>query len=345
MAVYYWCPDDDRPYGGVRAIYRHVDILNANGVPAFVLHERSPFRCSWFANNTPVAYRALGPRLPMPATAARTLRRARRTIGLEPEATIRLGSEDVLAVPETMAFSEMEFASGVPKVIFNQGAYVTFRNWPPEIDFEHSPYGSPDVLAVLTTSVDGQRYLRVAFPELRVLRARYSVDPTLFHGESEKESLVAFMPRKNRDSSKQVLLQLDLRGALAGWEVVAIDRMSETEVAEVLNRSSVFLSFGHPEGFGLPPLEAMRCGCIVIGYHGMGGREYFRPPRALPIPFGDITLYVETVERVLGAFQRDPEPLLVRAREAARFVADEYSPEREVDEVLRAWREILGWRR
>ena len=30
--------------------------------------------------------------------------------------------------------------------------------------------------------------------------------------------------------------------------------------------SILFLSFGYPEGFGLPVAEAMSCGCAVIGY-------------------------------------------------------------------------------
>ena len=57
---------------------------------------------------------------------------------------------------------------------------------------------------------------------------------------------------------------------------------SEAAVADILRESQVFLSFGHPEGFGLPPAEALACGCLVIGYHGGGGREYFGPAGAYP---------------------------------------------------------------
>ena len=243
-----------------------------------------------------------------------------------------------------MVFSQMTFASAASKVIFNQNAYRTFVDWPPEMDVRHSPYGRPDLLAVLTGSLDNQRYLQTAFPGLPVLRARYSINLELFHDRSEKERLIAYMPRKNRRESTQVLVQLSLRGALAGWTVVPIEGATEADVAGVLRRATVFLSFGHPEGFGLPPLEAMRCGCVVVGYDGLGGREYFRPPHAHPIPFGDIRLYVETVEGVLGALESDPEPVLRRAREASEFVASEYAPERETEEVLGAWREILAAR-
>ena len=36
--VYFLTPDFDTPAGGNRVIYRHVDILNSVGIPAFVLH-------------------------------------------------------------------------------------------------------------------------------------------------------------------------------------------------------------------------------------------------------------------------------------------------------------------
>jgi hypothetical protein len=96
MAVYYWCPDADRPYGGVRAIYRHVDILNEHGVAAFVLHERRPFRCTWFRNGTRIAYRTLSARHPIPAAYERALRGAKRIAGGDPGGTIELGPDDVL---------------------------------------------------------------------------------------------------------------------------------------------------------------------------------------------------------------------------------------------------------
>ena len=52
--VYFWAPDYDVPSGGIRVVYRHVDILNAAKIPAAVLHRRADFRCTWFENQTRV---------------------------------------------------------------------------------------------------------------------------------------------------------------------------------------------------------------------------------------------------------------------------------------------------
>ncbi len=49
---------------------------------------------------------------------------------------------------------------------------------------------------------------------------------------------------------------------------------SREKVAEELKKSNIFLNIGYPEGFPFPPLEAMACGCIVVGYTGGGGNEF-----------------------------------------------------------------------
>ena len=54
MKLYYLCPDYDSHAGGVRVIYRHVDLLRRNGYEAFVVHERRGFRDTWFKSETPV---------------------------------------------------------------------------------------------------------------------------------------------------------------------------------------------------------------------------------------------------------------------------------------------------
>jgi hypothetical protein len=40
-SVYFGAPDWNVPAGGIRVVYRHVDILNEAGTPAAVLHRRA----------------------------------------------------------------------------------------------------------------------------------------------------------------------------------------------------------------------------------------------------------------------------------------------------------------
>jgi hypothetical protein len=78
MAIYYRCPDKDYPVGGIRVIYSHVDILNRNGFPAFVLHHYHPFRCTWFEN---AVGRVLDELEHEPAALARRVEQASRFVG------------------------------------------------------------------------------------------------------------------------------------------------------------------------------------------------------------------------------------------------------------------------
>ena len=50
------CDDVNTPTGGIKQIYRQVDVLNANGFNAYVLHRHYGFKCTWFANETQIAY-------------------------------------------------------------------------------------------------------------------------------------------------------------------------------------------------------------------------------------------------------------------------------------------------
>jgi glycosyltransferase involved in cell wall biosynthesis len=176
---------------------------------------------------------------------------------------------------------------------------------------------------------------------VRVTFSSSSIDPKLYYPQ-EKKKQICFMPRKNLEDAKQVLYMLRYRKKLAGWTVREIKDMSEARAAEILRESMIFLSFGHPEGFGLPPAEAMASGCVVIGYHGNGGREFFTKTTGFPIEVGDILGYARTVEDVIERFSFDIEGLWQTARNGAAFVRETYSPEAERESIVSCWNSILA---
>lgn len=51
-------------------------------------------------------------------------------------------------------------------------------------------------------------------------------------------------------------------------------RVEDTEVAELMSRSSVFISTSLHEGFNLPVLEAMACGCPVVTTPSTGNETF-----------------------------------------------------------------------
>jgi glycosyltransferase involved in cell wall biosynthesis len=117
--------------------------------------------------------------------------------------------------------------------------------------------------------------------------------------------------------------------------------VSEKDLPALYTGALCFVYPSYFEGFGLPPLEAMACGCITIGYHGFGGREFFTDDLAFPISVGDVLTFVRTTEQVLKRWQNDPASLMEMTRRAASFVAERYSPANEVQDIIRTWQQIL----
>ena len=135
---------------------------------------------------------------------------------------------------------------------------------------------------------------------------------------------------------------LGARGVLQDWDLVPLHGLPEQEVAHRLRRTTIFLSLAYHEGFGLPAAEAMACGAYAVGFHGFAGREYFRPEFSHPVEPGDVLGLARAVEEVVESETREPGWCQSRGREAARYIAASYSPQRERDDVVSAYQSLLG---
>jgi glycosyltransferase involved in cell wall biosynthesis len=169
-----------------------------------------------------------------------------------------------------------------------------------------------------------------------VIRIRIGVDAAFRRpADADRPRRLAYMPRKRPEEARQVLGMLRLRGALDGWEVLALDGLSQAEVADCLSECSLFLSFSQLEGFGLPPLEALASGCFVIGYSGFGGQEYFDPRYALEVPDSDVVSLTRTTEQWLRSH---PDGITATEASAASvFALSSYGPAQEAADVRHAF--------
>ncbi|MDD5389292.1 MAG: glycosyltransferase [Gallionellaceae bacterium] len=343
MTIYYLCPEHKTPVGGVRVIYRHVDILNKHGFSAYVVHNTRGFRVDWFENDTRIVYWRNN-------FLDRMLAKVKRRLALNSVVDLpvsggdatRIGAKDILVIPE-MYGPDLAgaYGRGIKKVVLNQNCYLTFHGYSWQRDRLITPYTHQDVIATLINSYDGEDYLRYAFPKLPLHRFRLSIDPHRFSFQAEKKKQICFSRIKNQADAMQVVNILKFRGALKDFEIIPFINLPQAEVARIYKDSLLFLSFGYPEGFGLPPAEAMACGCVAIGFHGGGGREFLRPEFSYPIEQGDIVGFARTVEEVIKAYELNPAAILDKGRRAADFIRDHYSPEKEEAEVISAWQAII----
>lgn len=306
--VYYLCPSYPIPSGGIRAIYRHVDILNQAGRSAAVLHHRDGYACEWFEHST-------------------------RIVGAP---SVRLSPTDVLVVPEIYG-PYLDRLPPMPRLVaFNQNAYLTF---------EHVPTARPlryDIFAAaLTVSGDSAEFLRFAFPGLNVSVVGNAIDADVFHPSPELPAKrIAMMPRKRPEDSQQILRLLG--GRLRNWDVVRIQDASEQQTAAILRSVPIFLALGRREGFGLPAAEAMASGCYVVGFPGFGGREIFDPAFSMPLEDGDVLSVARELARLLELYERRPSEIRVAGALARERIRERYSLERQRAELLAFYDQLLA---
>jgi len=304
--VYYLCPDYPAPSGGIRTIYRHVDILNTAGRSAAVLHHSDGYACRWFEHST-------------------------RIVGAP---SARLSARDVLVVPEIYGPFLQELPREPRLVVFNQNAYLSFEHVRSRSAISYDLFD-----AALTVSEDSAEFLRFAFPGLEVSIVDYAIDPDVFYPAPEVPARrLALMPRKRPEDARQILWLLGER--LRGWEVAPIENASESETAALLRDSPIFLALGWREGFGLPPAEAMASGCYAVGFSGFGGRELFDPSFSKPIEDGDVLAAARELAELLSLYERHPGVVREAGARAAGQIRERYSLGRQAEAVVAFYDEL-----
>ena len=99
-----------------------------------------------------------------------------------------------------------------------------------------------------------------------------------------------------------------------------LSELTESQVAEELGRTSVFVALGISEGFGLPVAEALAAGCLVVGYPAGGGEELFEAPGTWRIDDARPLLLADRALELVSVPAADP------VRRAARgWIRNRYS--------------------
>lgn len=147
-----------------------------------------------------------------------------------------------------------------------------------------------------------------------------SISEAFFQGAQIKRgNQVAYMPRRgHRLTTPAIRRCRDL-------DFIAIDELPESGVASSLNQAGYFLATALGEQFGLPALEAMAAGCVVLSVPVRGGMEYLRD--------GDNCLLVEPDEiasRLHWISRPEQVKLKVQIAQRARATAADYHPQRHL---------------
>lgn len=321
--ILYFVPHRAGSAGGVRNIFRHAAILRRHGADARVIYvaDENAEVSLWF--DTDVPYERVRRLVPQPG--------------------------DVFVLPEGIGPVMSGLAPlGRDMHIFCQNHFSLFNVFwqnslaPSAHDFEGVP-----LRGFMCLSGVIERAVRRAFPDYPASVVPPAFDLDLFR-PGEKALQIAWMPRKRLMEGRYLVgLFYNRYPEHRDVPFVQIAGKSETEVAELLGRSAIFLSLSHLEGFGMPPVEAMAAGCLVAGFHGEGGREYAAPENGLWVEEGDHEGCVAALARLVDLVKRG-DPAAEAYRRAGRQVAGHYDEARLEAALLDYWQaagampELLG---
>ena len=298
MKLIWLCHPIKKAVGGVKVIYRQAELVNQilqpMGHSAVVMHPNTwRFRVKWFETDVPVERRWFH----------------LRWVG-KPSLSGIDGcfdpQQEVVVLPELWArkYGDQLAHMGVTYAIYVQNGYYISKGDPAVLNAAYA-----GARCILTVSEDASLCVSMAFPEAqhKVMRIHCFVDAERFNPGQPKENLITYMPRKLADHSSKVLFFL--RNHLpAHWRIQAIDGLNEAGVADLLQRSKIFMSFSHFEGLGLPPIEAALSGNHVVGYTGQGGQEYWDPKAFVRVECGDVVGFAQSVLQKIQALDADPSP-------------------------------------
>ncbi len=297
------------PAGGVAVIYEHVEILSRHGFRAFVALPEKP-AVDFYQTKAPL---------------------------LIHHGNLNVQPGDIYVIPEDFR-DYMEALRNVParKIMFCQNQYYL-----PFSDNPSAGFAEYHVDGLIVSSESLRNFFGDVYAMHDVPLIPCAVDTGLFSAKPHKVRQIAYMPRKLPAEAafiEATFKRMYKEYAEIPW--VSISNKTRREAAGILGISEVFLSLSHKDSFGLPPLEAMACGCLVAGFHGDGGREYMNDRNGWWAETGDWLGAVRGLAKALKLAEKGGGQLEELRGEMARTVG-RYSTERMQRELLGFWEQEI----
>lgn len=279
---------NDKPVGGFRVVYEYAERLAGRGhaitiyYPIYVpiLHYRHPYWLRylkaliigkritrWFKFNNVVSFKII-PRISnkyindsdiVIATAVPTAYEVDK-LGSEKGNKYYLIQHyeiwdgiDIANNSYKLGLKNIVIAKWLEKKLFELGAKVE-GYIPNSIDLTKF---------VLTHSIEDRNRFSIA--------SIYHVDPY----KGSKDAIMAFKLVKDKYPQLKALLFSVYRKpqGIPSW-IEYVYNPSQTDIVKIYNKTAIFVSSSISEGFGLPGMEALACGCALASTDSLGVREY-----------------------------------------------------------------------
>ena len=291
-------PDIDKPIGGVKQMHRLAEALDAIGHRSFLVQDQDFFQPKWFCSQV------------------------NKVSKQEFFSRVRDPRKDIVVIPETFLpiLSELDVNSTV--IVFNQNSSYTFglsdAKYLKPASVIDCYLNHPAIKAVWCVSQYDRDFLvhGIGVPSSKVFVLQNCLEDSCFDPVplNPIKKQIVFMPRKNTRDSSIVTSMISSKPFISDWILQPLHNLPHQQVLQSFRESLIYLSFGFPEGFGLPVAEAMACGCAVIGYSGLGGAELFVLPNSLGISsevqYGDWVGFVSGLQQIIHLYDTNPDYFL-----------------------------------
>lgn len=296
--ILYFCPDFPQPSGGTKTLYRHVSRLRAAGVDAAIVHQQHGFVLDWHTYAVPHLWLEDRP---------------------------RFGPDDTLVIPEVMPdlIRQTKGFAGRRAVISLSWLPTYARLLPGERWQDHG------ITHVLTTSPAIRRHLEWS-QEIDVTLLPEHVDPALYHYAPDAKQLdVTYLTRKDASGAWLAGVIARRQPNLSAWNWTPIRGLPEAAYAERLRAASIYLTTTLQEGAHISVLEAMACGCLVVGFSAIGGTDAMiaagPAQNCISVENGNLLQLGQALEEVLIEWLRDRsryDRIIANALHTARAYQD-----------------------
>ncbi|MFN8439927.1 MAG: hypothetical protein U0175_04110 [Caldilineaceae bacterium] len=296
--ILYFCPDFPQPSGGVKTLYRHVARLAELGFTAVIVHQKRGFRTTWHNYDVPMLW-------------------------LEDRPPIR--SDDVCVFPEVMADTVRQTQQiAAKRVVFALSWLPTYNRLRPG-----ERWSDLGVTAVLAKSPTVKRYLEWSMDASVTLIPEYVAPERYFVQPDVKQAQIAYTTRK--DNSGEWLQQILTRKGepFTSFQWLALRNFDEENYAHHLRHSVIYLPTTMQEAMHVSLLEAMACGCLVVGYAGIGGHDYLvaegPAQNCILVENGNLPELGLKLEEVIRTWSTQPQafaPIITHAVSTAKRYQD-----------------------
>lgn len=318
MTVYVFCHNSiTKPRGGVRILFMIAEGLKRAGydakilIPGNLYSEENPdgYKPSWFKNDIEV-------------------------IGNIDNVT----SNDIVFIHEEATWAYYEIKKHNPRhIMINQGAQHTMCI--DHISYQQTYEMYTTALGVLTVSeyvTDTiHSIFNIPYNKIHTLQNIATISTLFKPGFKENKILVMNKGRSqseiySRNVATTMMLKI-IEGRYPTWKVQYLTEMPQDQVAQEMASSKIFVFFCNEsgEGFGLPPAEAALSGCKVIGYSGVGGREFWKYPNFTEIEYNDVNKFTRELDYWVSELQNAS---ILEYSDRAKFVYNNLLDQRNENE-------------